>query len=86
MQELNLPKYKFRLRDQNDLISIFDEIRKKYVALTPEEWVRQNFIQFLINDKKYPASLIAVEIGLKYNQLQKRADVLIYTNREIRIL
>jgi hypothetical protein len=78
MQQLNLPTYPFKFRDQNDLISIFDEIRKKYVVLTPEEWVRQNFIQFLIKDKKYPASLIAVEIGLKYNQLQKRADVLIY--------
>jgi hypothetical protein len=78
MQELNLPLYKFRLKEENKLVFIFDAIRKKYVVLTPEEWVRQNFIQFLITDKKYPASLVAVEIGLKYNQLQKRADVLIY--------
>lgn len=79
MQELNLPTYHFKFKEQNKLISIFDQIRKKYVVLTPEEWVRQNFIQFLIKDKKYPASLIAVEIGLKYNQLQKRADVIIYS-------
>lgn len=78
MQELNLPKYSFRLKDQDNLITIFDGIRKKYVVLTPEEWVRQNFIQFLIREKKYPASLIAVEIGLKYNQMLKRADVLVY--------
>jgi hypothetical protein len=78
MQELNLPTHPFKFKEQNNLITIFDEVRKKYVVLTPEEWVRQNFIQFLIKNKKYPISLIAVEIGLKYNQLQKRADVLIY--------
>ncbi|MCE3279437.1 MAG: restriction endonuclease subunit [Bacteroidetes bacterium] len=78
MQELNLPTYKFRLKEQDDLVYVFDTIRKKFVVLTPEEWVRQNFIQFLVSEKKYPASLVSVEVGLKYNQLQKRADVLIY--------
>jgi hypothetical protein len=78
MQELNLPTYKFRLKEENDLVYVFDTIRKKFVVLTPEEWVRQNFIQFLVSEKKYPASLVSVEVGLKYNQLQKRADVLIY--------
>jgi hypothetical protein len=78
MQELNLPSYTFRLKNENNIVFIFDAIRKKYVVLTPEEWVRQNFIRFLTDEKKYPASLVAVEIGLKYNQLQKRADVLIY--------
>jgi hypothetical protein len=78
MQELNLPSYNFRLKEENNIVFIFDAIRKKFVVLTPEEWVRQNFIRFLTEDKKYPASLIAIEIGLKYNQLQKRADVLIY--------
>ncbi len=48
------------------------------MVLTPEEWVRQNILQFLINERKYPASLIVVEIGLKYNGMQKRADVLVY--------
>lgn len=81
MQALNLPTYNFKLKDQNGILFIFDSIRKKHVVLTPEEWVRQNFIQFLIQDKKYPASLVAVEIGLKYNQLQKRADVLIYNKQ-----
>jgi hypothetical protein len=78
VQELNLPTYKFRLKEENNVVFIFDDIRKKFLVLTPEEWVRQNFIRFLITEKKYPASLIAIEIGLKYNQLQKRADILIY--------
>lgn len=78
MQELNLPSYSFKLKQDKDKTYVFDAIRKKYVLLTPEEWVRQHIIQFVIQEKKYPASLVAVEIGLKYNQLQKRADVLVY--------
>jgi type I site-specific restriction endonuclease len=78
MQELNLPSYSFKLKQDKDKTYVFDNIRKKYVLLTPEEWVRQHIIQFVIQEKKYPASLVAVEIGLKYNQLQKRADVLVY--------
>lgn len=78
MQVLNLPPYQFKLKQQGVRNQIFDAIRKKYVTLTPEEWVRQHFLQYLILDKKYPASLIAVEAGLKYNQLQKRMDVLVY--------
>lgn len=81
MRELNLPSYQFRLKEENKLRFIFDEIRKKFVVLTPEEWVRQNFIRFLTIDKKYPASLMAIEVGLKYNQLQKRADVLFYNKQ-----
>ena len=78
MEQLNLPTYKFKLKKEGEIIKIFDGIRKKYVVLTPEEWVRQNFLEYLIQEKKFPASLIAVEAGLKYNQLQKRADVLVY--------
>lgn len=78
MQALNLPPYQFKLKQQGVRNQIFDAIRKKYVVLTPEEWVRQNFLQYLIKDKNYPASLIGVEVGLKYNQLQKRMDVLVY--------
>jgi hypothetical protein len=78
MQELNLPSYSFKLKQDKDKTYVFDNIRKKYVLLSPEEWVRQHIIQFVIQEKKYPASLVAVEIGLKYNQLQKRADVLVY--------
>jgi hypothetical protein len=78
MKTLNLPSYQFKLKQQGLRTQIFDSIRKKYVMLTPEEWVRQNFLQFLIQEKNYPSSLIAVEAGLKYNQLQKRMDVLVY--------
>ena len=78
MKALNLPAYQFKLKQLGDRTQIFDKIRKKYVALTPEEWVRQNFLQYLIQEKKFPALLISVEAGLKYNQLQKRMDVLIY--------
>lgn len=60
---------------------IFDVIRKKYIVLTPEEWVRQHFIHFLINSYKYPKSLMKVESGLKYNNLQKRSDIQVYTRK-----
>jgi len=86
MQELNLPSYSFKLKQDKDKIYVFDSIRKKYVLLTPEEWVRQHIIQFVIQEKKYPASLVAVEIGLKYNQLQKRADVLVYNSTGVPLL
>jgi len=74
-----LPEYNFRIRESKIGLQIFDSIRKKYVVLTPEEWVRQNFIQYLIEEKKYPPALIAVETGLKYNKLKKRSDIAIYS-------
>lgn len=83
MQALNLPSYQFKLKREGLRIHIFDAIRKKYVTLTPEEWVRQNFLQYLIREKKFPAPLIAVEAGLKYNQLRKRMDVLVYNKQGI---
>ncbi|MFL5765494.1 MAG: type I restriction enzyme HsdR N-terminal domain-containing protein [Bacteroidia bacterium] len=73
-----MPPYEFKFKQVSELVQIFDAFRKKYVVLTPEEWVRQNFLQYLVNEKAFPASLIAVEIGLKYNQLKKRADILVY--------
>src|ERR1039457_6927984 len=78
MKTLSLPPYQFKLKEAGLRTQIFDVIRKKYVVLTPEEWVRQNFLQYLIQEKKFPALLISVEAGLKYNQLQKRMDVLVY--------
>ncbi len=78
MTKLNLPEYDFRIQNTDKGVQIFDSIRKKYLTLTPEEWVRQNFIQYLIQEKKYPSSLIAVEAGMKYNKLQKRCDIAIY--------
>lgn len=78
MQQLNLPTYSFKIKSAGERKQIFDEIRKKYVALTPEEWVRQNFIRYLIYEKQFPASLIAIEMALKYNRMKKRGDVVIY--------
>ncbi|MBL4593042.1 MAG: type I restriction enzyme HsdR N-terminal domain-containing protein [Flavobacteriales bacterium] len=81
MEKLNLPQYPIKLKEEGGVKYIFDSIRKKYLVLLPEEWVRQNFIQYLINDKNYAASLIAIEKGLKLNELQKRADIVIYNNQ-----
>jgi len=75
---LNLPEFPFKLRTVGQSKQIFDALRRKYVALTPEEWVRQHFISFLITDKKYPASYISVERGLKINTLQKRTDIVVH--------
>ena len=79
MKTLNLPSYQFNLIVENKKTKIFDAIRKKFLVLTPEEWVRQHVIQFLIEEKGFPKSLIAVEQGLKLNGLQKRADILVYS-------
>ena len=81
MTKLNLPTYNFQFKETEKGLHIFDSVRKKFIFLTLEEWVRQNFIQYLINDKKYPSSLIAIETGLKYNQLKKRSDITIYDRK-----
>ena len=79
MFPLNLPPYSFKTKNTTDgKTLIFDRLRNKYVALTPEEYVRQNFVEFLIQEKKYPASLIANEISITYNGLKKRCDTLVY--------
>lgn len=75
---LNLPSYPFKLTEKNEQVYIFDELRKKSLLLTPEEWVRQHFVQYLIIYKKYPKTLIKLEGGLQLNQLQKRTDILIF--------
>ncbi len=80
MQKLNLPEYTFRYRELNNKTEIFDVVRKKFVALAPEEWVRQNFLHFLINEKNVPVSLIAVEQALKVYKRKKRSDIIIYRN------
>ncbi|WP_372651166.1 type I restriction enzyme HsdR N-terminal domain-containing protein [Draconibacterium sp.] len=78
MYKLNLPEHTFRTKTENDKTWIFDSIRKKFVVLTPEEWVRQNFIQYLIQERNYPQNLMAVEKQIKVNQQQRRFDLLIY--------
>lgn len=77
-QKLNLPEYAFRTKNENGKEWIFDVNRKKFVVLTPEEWVRQNFIQYLKNEKNYPESLMAVEKQIIVNGKQRRFDLLTY--------
>lgn len=76
--KLNLPTYSFKIKKEDSKILIFDDIRKKYLVCTPEEWVRQNFIRFLIHEKTFPAQLMVIESGLKVNNKQFRTDLLIY--------
>lgn len=83
---LNLPLYPFKLSQKDNVYYIFDEIRKKNLVLTPEEWVRQHFIKFLVNEKKFPASLLKLEGGLNLNQTKKRSDILVYNQHGEKIM
>ncbi len=78
---LNLPPYPFKLTKIGDELFVLDGLRKKRLLLTPEEWVRQHFVQFLILDKKYPKSLIKLEGGLKINTLKNRTDILVFDKK-----
>ncbi len=80
MQKLNLPEYEFNFRKTKDgKTEIFDKIRRKYVALTPEEWVRQNFIQYLILERNVPKTLISVEKEIVFNRTKRRPDIVVFT-------
>jgi len=81
MQALNLPNYSLKLKTEAQKTYIFDPIRKKYLVNTPEEWVRQNFIQFLIHEKKYPASLMAIEMGIDVLNTKKRCDIVLFNTK-----
>ena len=76
--KLNFPEYNFKVKTIENANYVFDIIRKKYVLLTPEEWVRQHLLYYLIHEKKYPASLISLEKGLTVNGLKKRFDLLAF--------
>ncbi|MBQ8773120.1 MAG: type I restriction enzyme HsdR N-terminal domain-containing protein [Muribaculaceae bacterium] len=78
MQQLNLPPYPAQIRNDNDCERIFDLLRNRYVALTPEEWVRQHFTSFLINYKQFPKSLLANEIGITLNGTRRRCDTVVF--------
>ena len=78
MQKLQFPTYQFRFKNSENKYSIFDEIRKKFIILTPEEWVRQHCIQYLIQEKMYPKSLINVEKELQLNGRKKRYDIVVF--------
>ncbi|MBA3649208.1 MAG: type I restriction enzyme HsdR N-terminal domain-containing protein [Chitinophagales bacterium] len=75
---IQFPEYTFRLKKHGEHSLIFDRIRKKFVALTPEEWVRQHWVHYLIEEKKYPRSLLAIEMHLTVNRLKKRCDIVVY--------
>jgi hypothetical protein len=83
---LNLPPYPFKLTDQNGQLTVFDELRKKNIIITPEEWVRQHFVQYLIRQKHYPKSLIKLEGGLKLHGMAKRTDIVVFNSFGQKIL
>jgi hypothetical protein len=80
MIKIEYPPYQPKIKKENNTEFIFDTIRKKWIVLTPEEWVRQNFLQYLIVEKKYPATLISVEKEIKLGDLKKRFDIVVYDN------
>lgn len=87
MKNLNFPSYSFRFKISENKTMIFDEIRKKFIFLSPEEWVRQHVVHYLLIEKKYPKSLINVEKVLKINDLTKRYDIVVFnSNGTINIL
>jgi hypothetical protein len=74
---LNFPVFEFNIQEQDGRLCIFDPLRKRFLVLTPEEWVRQHMIAYLIQHQGFPRSLFALEKGLKYNQMLKRFDILV---------
>jgi hypothetical protein len=79
LKQLNLPEYSFRIANKEGKAMIFDSVRRKWARLTPEEWVRQNFVQYLIHEGSYPAGLIVVEKSFTYNRMTRRADIVVYS-------
>ena len=86
LQPLHLPPYPFKITDENGQLTLFDEIRKKTIIITPEEWVRQHFVQYLIRQKHYPKSLIKLEASHKLNGMPKRSDIVVFNSSGEKIL
>jgi len=78
MKRLNLPTYSFNIKSENDRKLIFDPCRAKWVFLSPEEWVRQNFVRYLVDELNYPQSLIVTEMSIKLNTQNRRCDIVIH--------
>lgn len=78
MIRIEYPPYQPKIKEEAHRELIFDEFRKRWVALTPEEWVRQNFLQYLVYVKKYPPSLVAIEKEIKLGELKKRFDIVVF--------
>ena len=83
---LNLPPYPFKITDRNGQLILFDVIRKRDIILTPEEWVRQHFVQYLIHQKSYPKGLIKLEGGHMLHGKPKRSDIVVFNTRGDKIL
>jgi hypothetical protein len=81
MEPLNLPTYLFRIKEVKGKKYIFDEIRRRFVALTPEEWVRQHMVNFLVNEKYFPRQLISIEKGFQQNRRRQRYDLLVFDRK-----
>ncbi len=79
MLMINYPEPEFRMKKENDKELVFDSLRRKWLLITPEEWVRQNFVQYLVRVMNYPASLIALEKEIWLGELKKRFDILVYS-------
>ena len=78
MQPLNLPPFEANIKKMDGMVKILDVLRRKFVALTPEEWVRQHFVHFLIEHKGYPATLMANEVAVTLNGMSRRCDTVVY--------
>ena len=83
MLVIQYPDPVFQVKKSGGHNHIFDPLRKKWLLLTPEEWVRQNFVQYLVQVKKYPATLIAMEKLIRLGELKKRFDILVYDHRHV---
>ena len=78
MLRLNLPSYETKITESNGKRQIFDTLRRCYVALTPEEWVRQHFVNFILGHKGYPATLTGNEVAITLNGMKRRCDTVVY--------
>ncbi|MFN0050148.1 MAG: type I restriction enzyme HsdR N-terminal domain-containing protein [Cytophagales bacterium] len=86
MLVLNLPQFDYRIVQKKGVIYIFDTVRKIELKLTPEEWVRQHYINYLVDHLHYPKSLIRSELGLHYHKKAKRADIIVYSGQDAKPL
>ena len=86
MKPLHFSDYKFRFKNSKNKTAIFDVIRKKFIILTPEEWVRQHVMKWIIAEKNYPASLLAVEKSINVNGLTKRCDIVAFNRSGLPVL
>jgi len=82
MLHIEYPHHPFKIKEEHNRHLIFDEVRKLWIVLTPEEWVRQNFIQYLVKLKKYPSSVLAIEKEIKLGELKKRCDIVVYKSHQ----